>query len=144
MLHVSEELSVATADTPVNATVYSSTVSTSAIQVPVRFTLRSCTINMQRGTAEFAKVFAIVRRVPSGYSFPSITIATGNSSFIDIPDVLAYGFLDESDTVPYKLDKLRSSIVLHPGDTLAIQFVSNLNSAGLKVDAITAFTVCPV
>ncbi len=138
-VHVSEELAVALADTVVSTSLYSSAVGTAGLEVPMRFHFRNCVLNVTQGATATAKVFVLIRRVPSGYTPPAITITTGNLSFIDMPDILAYGFIEGFDNVPAKLEILRRTVVCHPGDAVYLQAVSNAASVGQSVSTITGY-----
>ncbi len=140
-LYILEEAAVVLADTVVSNTIYTSAVGTAALEMAQRFTLNKMTMNVNYGSVASAKVFVVVRRVPSGYSAPAITISTGNLSIIDFPDVLAYGFLDGQDTVPYRLEMSRPSVIVHPGDSVIIQCVSNVASTGQTVSAFGRYTL---
>ncbi len=86
-----------------------------------------------------SRVLAVIRRVGAGYSNPSITVSTGIQ--LAGPDILAWGLIDcggsadiESATV--ELDILKRSVVVHPGDLIAMVFVQNVSSA------MTCFGTC--
>ncbi len=88
------------------------------------------------------RCFFILRRLPSGYTAPAITITSGLTSFIDQRDVLGY-CLYQYNTVnpidPVTWTWIRPSIVLYEGDSIVLQAVSNNNSTGLLETQIVEF-----
>ncbi len=127
-LYVLEDASIATADTAVNGSLLANDRSARMI---VKF--RRATL-MAFGGNTGARVFWIIRRVPSGYTPPSITVTSGLTVFADQADVLGYGIADfTSDGSEHfaKFTWIRRTTVLFEGDYIALQCVTNTSSTGL-------------
>ncbi len=145
MLCIVEDTALATQDTVSNGTLYSPPISNTGLDLPSRFRLRSCEVVISPGSGN-NKVFAVVRRVPSGYSAPSITITNGIGSLVDCPDVLAYGlvnvFASTTDTMErINLKLLRPNMVVYPGDVIYLQVVPNANSTGQVYNALAEYDI---
>ncbi len=128
-IFVGEGLSIATADTASSTTIF-----TNSEQFPLDIEFKSGKMGAASGGTATA-VYAILRRVPQGYSAPAITPATGTTSFVDEANVLAYGYIQ---WVPSPLSNM--SVALRPvfprqtlfaGDTLVYQIVAGTTSASL-------------
>ncbi len=139
-IHITEAVAVSTANTVSNTTIWTSAVGTSALEFPCRIHLRKSIINVING-ATASRTFVVIRRVPNGYSNPTISITTGNTSLIDFPDIMAYGFLDNGDSVPFVLDIPRPTMVFHPGDSLVLQAVTDVTSSGQTLSAMTHYAI---
>ncbi len=128
-----EDKSIATADTASNTYLYGVAFSASTQQSAVHVRFRSCVVQINNSTTE-SLVFAVIRRVPHGYSPPAINIATAIDTFVDSPNIVAYGYVLTQTTTDQlnriNLKKLNSSIKLNPGDALQLQVVSNTSSVG--------------
>ncbi len=139
-----EDTALATADTVSNITLYNPTAATGTLELPTSFRLRSATITIGGG-ATANRVLAIIRRVPNGYSFPTVTVATGLTTFQDFSNILAYGFVttgaivDPDSRIDMRL--LKSNITVYPGDTIAMQTVSNISSVGQTYSAMLEYSL---
>ncbi len=133
ILHISEDTALATADTVANVTLYNPPLATTELELTSTFHLRSARVTIVPG-ATSTRVLAIIRKVPQGYSFPTITVATGISTFIDFDNILAYGVISVTGTIGdpmarIDLRTLKRSIKINPGDTVGLQVVTNVSSA---------------
>ncbi len=70
-----------------------------------------------------------------------MTIASGVSSLKDPLNVLGYAFLDSRHLIPVQLTILRSTVIVQPGDTIAIQAVTDVSSTDQRVDCLGAFHI---
>jgi hypothetical protein len=75
-----------------------------------------------------------------------VTIADGNSSFVDVPNILAYGavyvYASTSDTMSrVDLRSLNPAMRVNAGDTIVLQVVSDTASSEQSYDAILEYTV---
>ncbi len=137
-----EDGSIATADSVSTDTIYTSSTSNSVLTKPVMFHLGPTRVSIKYGSTE-STVLAIVRKVPQGYTAPAVTVATGNTTFADIPNVLAYGLVrvNAGDTMNrIDLRKLRQAVRLDRGDSIVLQTVSNINSTGQVYSALIEFS----
>ncbi len=137
-----EDTALATADAAVTNTLYTSSTSNSSLTKPVRFTLGPVRVAMKYGSTE-TTVFAVVRKLPQGYSNPSIAIVDGNTSFVDVPNILAYGVIrvGSTDTMNrLDLRRLRNTVTLNRGDAIILQVVSNVSSTGQAYSALIEFS----
>jgi hypothetical protein len=126
-IFVAEDIGIATGDTASNDTVY-----TNSAQSNQTFSLQPAYIDHFGGSTITAN-FYILRRVPSGYANPSITPATGLTSFIDTPDVLAYASHKSTSAGavdPFLWIRVKPTIVLSPGDRILLQAVASSTSTG--------------
>ncbi len=132
---VVEDVSIATADTAANTTVANNADNKKRIfHLP-----RGPTVSVTNGSAD-SSVFFILRRVPSGYTVPSaVTISSGNASFTDVPNVLAWALYryesGQTTALDVRMTVLRSVVNLFPGDLIVLQAVPNTSSAGLVATA---------
>ncbi len=127
-LYVLEDASIATADTAVNGSMLTNDKSS---RMMVR--MRRATL-MAFGGNTGARVLWIIRRVPQGYTPPSITVTSGLTVFADQADILGYGIADfTSDNGEHyaKFTWIRRTTVLYEGDYIALQCVTNTSSTGL-------------
>ncbi len=144
LLHVLEAEALATADSAITGTIYSPTLSTSAL-LTTQFTLHTSEVAVTTG-ATTARVYAVIRKVPDGYANPSITVSDSINVFQDSPNVLAYGYVQvyaaSSDAMnKFKLRMRQRSITMHPGDKIVIQLVSDTSSVGQAINSLTEFSV---
>ncbi len=92
-----------------------------------------------------ARVFLVVRRVPSGYTAPAITVGTGLTAIIDQPDVLAWGLASvpaaslTGSELNIPLRALKPTMPMYEGDTLVIQAVSDASSTNQAVSGFMEF-----
>jgi hypothetical protein len=129
---MTEDVNIATADTAVNTTIYSSSTSATALQKPVTFYPGPLRIQIKPGGTDNT-IFAVLRKVPQGYSAPAITPTDGNTAFADVMNVLAYGVVrvaaGSSDPLNrIDMRRLRKSVSLARGDSIVLQIVPNVNS----------------
>ncbi len=128
-IYILEDASVAVIDTAVNSTLVTN-------DKPSRLLIRmkGATLQVNNGTTN-ARVFWVLRRLPSGYTAPAITVGSGTASFVDQPDVLGYGFKSyqttDASSIPARWVWLKPSIVLYEGDQLLLQAVTNTTSPNL-------------
>ncbi len=107
----------------------------------VKFSMRRGKVSVTGGNFTTTAWF-IIRRVPAGYNPPTaVTVATGSSTFIDSPDVLAYcctkiavGGVETLDWI-----KLRKTTRLYSGDAICVQAVPTGNSTDLKYSSIVEY-----
>ncbi len=143
VLYTLEDVALATADTASNTTLYTSSTSASTLVKPVRFTLGPTRVSVKYGSTE-TTVFAIVRKVPQGYTTPTIAPTDGNTSFVDTPNVLGYGVIrvGDNDTMNrIDLRFLAKSVMLARGDSIVLQVVSNVSSTNQAYSALSEYTV---
>ncbi len=128
-LYLLENISINTADTVSNTTLF-----TFAEKSRMIVALRGVTLHVWGG-ATTNMVYCVIRRVPSGYSSPSITVASGLTAIVDQPDILCYGFCafitGSVDENPLAITWLRPNMVFYEGDVLLCQIVSNTTSTGM-------------
>ncbi len=144
LLHTLEAESLALADTAITGTIYGPTISNASL-VTTALTLRSSEICVFAGNAT-NRVFAIIRKVPDGYANPSITVTDAITVFQDMPNVMAYGFIQiyasSNDAMNrFDLRVLKRTMLMHPGDKLVIQLVSDTASTGQNISSLTEFHV---
>ncbi len=137
-IQVIESLAVDTADTVVNTTVY-----TSADKTLTTFRVRSMQIAATGGASD-ALLYFVLRKVPSGYTAPSVTISTSGSVFVDMPNVLAVGFINfktglVDNTFEPVWEYIRPQITCFEADTIVLQATTNTTSSGLKVSGLIEF-----
>ncbi len=149
LIQVVENTALASADTPSNTTLYNPPLGSAELESPSLFNLRSCRVTFFAGEA-VTRCFAVIRRIPVGYNFPGITIASNQTSFVDVNDVLAYGLVEVygSATTPTRdpwqaidLTILKRNVIVYPGDTIGLQVVSNAASTSQTYSAICEFNV---
>ncbi len=141
---VIEDTALATIDTASTLTIYSPPQTTTSLELPSTFRLRSAKYSLLSG-ATAARVFAIFRRVPAGYTAPAITVATGVTTFVDVPDVIGYGLINYSGGADpenmVELTILKPNIRVFPGDTIVSQIVPNASSVGLTYTLLAEFNI---
>ncbi len=143
VLYIREDVALATADSTSNSTVYTSPTSVTALNKPVRFTLGPTRISFKAGLTE-TTVFAVVRKVPQGYTTPTIAPTDGNTTFDDVPNVLGYGVArivptnDAMNRVDMRF--LTKSVTLSRGDSVVLQVVSNVSSTNLAYSAMCEYS----
>ncbi len=139
-IYVLEDASIATADTVVN-----STLITNGQPARMRIKMRRAQLITTGGSGS-SRVFWLIRRVPSGYSAPSITVTSGLTVFADQPDVLGIGFRAASSTETAALQAtwqwIKRSVVLFEGDSLVLQCVPNTSDTGLTESGQIEFGSC--
>ncbi len=107
----------------------------------LRFSLRRGQISVTGGNFTTTAWF-IIRRVPSGYNPPtSVTVATGSSTFIDGPDILAYGCTKIAPSAVQTMDwiLLKPNCTLYKGDAVCVQAVPTGNSTDLKFSSMLEY-----
>ncbi len=128
-LFVAEGLDIDTADTVANSTIF-----TNSNDFPFEVEFRSAKLGAASGGTGTA-IYSVIRRVPQGYSAPSIAVTTGTTSFADEADVFAYAYLQwvpspgANMSVSYRPVFPRQT--LYAGDTVVVQAVAGTTSAGL-------------
>ncbi len=136
-LFIAEGLDIDTADTVTNTTIL-----TQSAHIPVSCKFRSARIGAANG-ATAAAIFAILRRVPAGYTAPNITVTTGLTSFVDEPDVMAYGYIqfvqNATGLMSVTLRPVYPDQILYEGDLLVFQMVSGTSSVSLVGSAQVEF-----
>ncbi len=100
---------------------------------------------MKAGTANNA-IYVILRKVPQGYSNPTVAIADGNTTFVDVPNVLAYGsvyvYASTNDTMTrIDLRPLNRNMKVLAGDTIVLQVVSDTASTGQTYDCMLEYSI---
>ncbi len=141
IIAVQEELAVATADTVVNSTLFAPPLGTTSSLQTWRFHLGSIQCEVTDG-ATGHRLYAVVRRVPAGYSAPSITVSTGVTTFADIANVMAYGIYTTTDVreeVQWRW--LRRNVIVQPGDTIITQYAIDISSAGSAVSTLVEYNI---
>ncbi len=100
-----------------------------------------------QGAASSEKLL-VLRRVPAGYSAPTISVSlTGSvSNITDAPNVVAFGLLKDtiataafSNSQPVKLIKRFNSVLLYEGDSLILSSVSSVTATNA-----TFCFICPM
>ncbi len=138
-IFTTEGLAPVTADTQVFQTIYNPPDSTSSLGTPTRFRLGPVRIYVTPGAAA-SRVYIVVRKVPEGYSAPTMTISSSVGSITDPMNVFGYAIIDGNNaTIPTSLTMIKSTLTIQPGDTVVVQAVSDISSAGQKVDVIGSF-----
>ncbi len=136
-----EQTAVATADTVVNATLYAPPLSTTSVLQSWVFDLHSLQCVVTDG-ATACRTFACVRRVPAGYTSPSMTVSSSVTTFADVDNILCYGIyttVDVREEIHFRW--LRRRIRLYPGDSIVIQFVIDVSSASHAVSTLAEYNV---
>ncbi len=137
-----ENVSLTAADTASNNTIL--TIGNPA--QPYSFRLKECHVQVLSGATAAMNLFCI-RRVPQGYSNPSITVATGTSTLIDTANVIAYGMIlanavaSSTSEQEVELTILKPTITLFEGDTVIIQAVPNSSSTGQTYSVFGAYSI---
>ncbi len=139
-LFIAEHIGIATADTPSNDVIY-----TTSDVTPVSFRARRLLISIDAGGTDTNNWF-VVRKVPQGYSNPDFEPATGTASLVDAPDVLGYAFVfcraGATTTYEIPITWVRPTVTLHPGDNVILQGVPSTSSTGNEFSAFMEFGVC--
>ncbi len=136
-----EQTAVTTADTAVNANLYAPPSGTTNAMQRWTFNLRSvqCTVT-DGGTA--CRTYAVVRRVPAGYSAPAMSVGNSVTTFADVPNVLAYGTYSTADVrenISWRW--LKRATYVYPGDAIVIQFVVDTSSTGHAISTLAEYDV---
>ncbi len=143
ILYTVEDAALSTADDVQSTTLYTSATSATVLTKPVRFTLGPTRVGFTYGSTA-TLVLAIVRKVPQGYTAPTITPASGNTVFNDVPNILGYGYIRVTgNDVMSRIDLryLTKSVSLMRGDAIVLQVVSNAASAGQKYHALVEYDI---
>ncbi len=132
-----EGLAPVTADTAVNTTIYSNGETEN-----FHYRAKSMNLTVTAG-ASTTSTYWILRKIPAGYTAPSATITTGETSFTDEAGVLGWGharsFSTNTAQIRMSQSWRRKVVVCAPGDSIVLQLVSNASSASLSVDGIHEF-----
>jgi hypothetical protein len=144
LIYTLEDESLATADTAISGAFYTPTLSNSSL-VTTQFTLRSAEIVVKAGSST-NRVFAIIRKVPDGYANPAITVTDAITVFKDMPNVLAYGLVQVYASTTDAMNRialrvLKRTMLVHPGDSIVVQIVSDTSSAGQTISGMIEFAV---
>ncbi len=128
ILYTADNVALATADTVSNLTVYNN-----GQNARVLFNMRQGYLNASGGGTD-SSIFCVIRRLPSGYTEPSVTVSSGVTTFADQPDVVAFCLLDavagETAPVQARFIVIKPFIVLYGGDSIVMQTVCNTSSVG--------------
>ena len=132
IIQIVEDVSLTAADTASNTTIYNPPLGTTSFEAPSLFIVKACRVAFFNGSGTSYRALAVLRKVPNGYSFPAITVTSGLTTFGDFPNVLGYGLVNVGvqGTLPDPMTRidmefLKTSIVVAPGDTIALQVVIN-------------------
>ena len=121
-LFILENVAVTDQDLVVNTTIF-----TNSEKQRYLFALRSANVSMPACATGANITYFVLRRVPSGYSAPAATVATGLTVWADQPDVLAYAYYisQGASTTPVNVEftKLKRNVVLYEGDLVVLQAV---------------------
>ncbi len=142
-LYVREDVALATADTVSTTILYATSTSSTTLTKPTTFSLGPVRVSAKYGSAE-TTVFCVVRKLPEGYTAPAITPTDGNTTFVDMPNVLAYGMIrvGSTDTMNrIDLRKLRTSVMLAQGDSVILQVVTNAASTNQAYSALAEYNI---
>ena len=144
-IYTLESETLATADSPANTTIYSPSATATTVFKPSRFNYHTCRVSVKAGGSN-AVVYAILRKVPQGYSSPGVTIADSNTTFVDPPNILAYGarYIYAASTDPWNVIDLRPlnrSLQVNAGDSIVLQVVSDTASTGQSYDCILEYDI---
>jgi len=89
-------------------------------------------------------VFAIIRKLPEGFTAPTNTITDGNTIFQDTPNILAYGFVrivaatvDPMNRIDLRF--LQRGCVLRKGESVVMQVIANAASTGATYSALVEY-----
>ncbi len=137
-----EQIAFTAADTVVNTTLYAPPISTTAPLQRWNVRVRGMVTTITDGDVTSFRAYAIIRRVPAGYSAPSITIASTLTAFADVDNVLAYGLYsgtDTRDSVQWRW--LKRSASMMAGDVLTIQVVADSASANRAFSAVIEYDI---
>ncbi len=133
---------VATADLAVNTGLYlPAHSSTTSFVDAMTFRLRSATFSVNQGTSAVAKIYFVIRKVPEGYSPPSVVVSTSITTFADPQNVLAYGIAPANLTDQFELTILKSTVNMTTGDSIYIQATSDTSSTGQSYSATVVYDV---
>ncbi len=137
VLYTSDLVPVTTADTVVNTTVL-----TMADKVRQFVRVKSLQISANAGASQ-SRVYYVLRRVPDGYTPPTITLTSGTTAIVDDADVIGYGILNQNatNTNPtyqpvLRMSRRKNGAVLFNGDTLVLQAVADVSSTGQAISFI--------
>jgi len=135
-LFVVDSVNVATATT-VNTVIYTNTASTAGLELPVFWKFNSAMISASGGN-NGSRWFFLLRRIPQGYSAPTVSIATGQLA-LSSKDILAYGMINDvtgsSAFMFGSMKRVYTSVTLAPGDIIVLQIINDLANTGLTADA---------
>ncbi len=138
-LFVLDNTSVDTADTVVNTTLF-----TNSNPYRVLSSFRPSAITIAPG-ATATTTYVFVRRLPSGYAAPAITVVTGLTTLVDQPDIVGYGVIRSeaatlaSASFEIEMSWLHPNMVLYEGDSLILQAVVNTSSVSHLISGILEF-----
>jgi hypothetical protein len=112
---------------------------------PSRFHLHSVSVVPTYGAVP-TRCYVVIRKVPDGYSAPSVTISNVLGSIPDPMNVLARAIIPVTGTglLPIKLQPLNSTMVLQPNDTIIAQVVSDTSSASQRIDIFGEYSLTAV
>ena len=144
-IYTLESEALTAADTPLNTIIYSTSASATTLFKPSRFVYHTCRVSVKAGSAN-AVIYAILRKVPQGYSTPAVTITDGNTTFVDTPNILAYGakyiYAATNDTMSFvDLRSLQGSLQVRAGEAVVLQIVTDTSSAGQSIDCILEYEI---
>jgi hypothetical protein len=138
-----EQSAFAAADTVANATLYAPpTTSVTSIQQRWRVRVRGLITTVKDGDSTDFRAYAIVRKLPNGYSAPSITVSSAVTTFADVDNVLAYGLYygaDTRDSIQWRWLKRTTDLI--PGDSLILQLVGDSASTNRAASTVIEYDV---
>ncbi len=132
-----------TADSYTATTLFAPAASTTAVQDPNVFTLKSVDIRVIYGAAASVCYF-VIRRVPSGVAAPAPAITTGITTVLDQDNVLGFGIQQVTGVTgdhEFTWHSIRNAIKVNPGDSIILQSVSNVSSAGQAANGIIQYFI---
>jgi hypothetical protein len=139
-----EDVALATADTSSDQQIYTSSPGNNTLVKPVVFHIGPTRIQVKPGGSANT-IYAVIRKVPQGYSAPGITVTTGNTTFADMQNVLAYGVVrveaassDPMNRIDLRI--LRRSVSLARGDSVYLQVVPNISSSGQTYSSLIEYS----
>ncbi len=141
-----ENTALATADTVANVTLYAPPLTgTSSVMERWAFRLNSAKLTIFAGGTT-NRIYVVVRKVPQGYTAPSISITNAVTTFADVSNVLAYGVITVGGGTQDPMNRLTltmlkpRSIVL-PGDSIVLQAVSDTTSSSQTFSLLAEYNV---
>jgi hypothetical protein len=140
-----ENKALGTADTAVNVTLFSPPLSTSSVLERFVYNLRTIDVTVKDGNTA-CTVYGIVRKLPAGYTAPSIVISDAVTTFADVDNVLAYSIYNGSQSTLDPWDRLiwrylRKTFTVNSGDSIILQMVTDTSSATQTFSVLAEYNV---
>lgn len=144
-IYTLESEALTLADSPANTTIYQPPATATSVFKPSTFSFHNARVSLKAGSANTV-IYAILRKVPQGYSSPAVAIADGNTSFVDVPNVLAYGtvyvYASTNDTMQrIDMRPLNRNMKVLAGETIVLQVVSDTASTGQSYDCLLEYSI---